>query len=343
MNMNTRMLLPVLAGLMAAGAGQAEQKIDMPYLYGRIDLSLNSTELGAGDASFNTNSNKSRLGVQNTHAIADDLSVFYRLEYEINPDERLRSTDRGMLRQRNSIVGIKSGTYGSVFAGVHDTPYKKAELKIDLFSDDYLSDIEEVISGQDRVSDTISYVTPKFMDGRLEGWVMLIPGDDESGTTEDAGGGSDAVSGDGVADGISASVVYKADVWHAALALNSDVVGRDAIRLSGQFFTGPLALGAIVQQVEASNGANSDDGIGFTVSAKLRVRERHDLKLQYSRTEDDSVEVVPGADLISLGFDYRLAPKTKLYALVTNLSHDDEALEHQTLGVGIQHNFGKDK
>ncbi len=328
----------IAAGL-ASGAAFAESN-DLPYVYGRIDLSVNSTELGQGDRTINTNSNASRLGVQNTHDLKDGLSVFYRLEYEVNPDERLRSSDRGMLRQRNSVVGLKGG-FGKVFFGVHDTPMKKAELKVDLFSDYHLADIDEVLAGQDRTSDTISYVSPEFRG--FKGWLMLIPGDDESGDPGvDSGGGSDAVSGDGVADGLSVSLTYDNNKLSAAVAYNSDVDGLDLIRVSGQYGIGPITLGALIQQAELAQG-QAEDGLGFVISGSLKLTASDVLKLQYTNADDASVEASPGSSMMTLGWDRKLAKSTKLYAYYSERNNDDPAEEFSTLGLGIQHKFGKDK
>ncbi len=328
----------IAAGL-ASGAAFAESQ-DLPYVYGRIDMSINSTELGEGGRTTNTNSNASRLGVQNTHALQDGLSVFYRLEYEVNPDERLRSSDRGMLRQRNSVIGLKGG-FGKVFFGVHDTPMKKAELKVDLFSDYHLADIDEVLAGQDRTSDTISYVSPEF--SGFKGWLMLIPGDDASGEPgEDAGGGADAVSGDGVADGISGSLTYRGKDLQAALAYNSDVDGLDLIRISAQYGIGPVTLGALLQQAELTEG-QGEDGIGFVISGALKLTPVDVLKLQFTDADDSSVEASPGSSMVTLGWDRKLAKSTKLYAYYSARSNDDPEEEFSTIGLGIQHKFGKDK
>ncbi len=339
------MQMKVLSHTALALAGSFSASVfaagDLPHVYGRVDVSVNSTELGAAGRSTNTNSNASRLGVQNTHGLTDSLSVFYRLEYEVNLDERLRSSDKGMLRQRNSVVGLK-GEFGQVFIGVNDTPMKKAELKVDLFSDYLLADIDVVLNGQDRVSDTISYVSPKFAGG-FKGWIMLIPGDDKSGEPgTDAGGGADAVAGDGLADAVSASLSYGSKRFQAALAFNSDIGGLDLIRLSGQYKTGPVMLGAIVQKSEKTDGSG-EDGLGFVASAALNVTPENVLKFQFTSADEQSVEASAGSDMFTIGWDRKLAKSTKLYAYYSDLSNDDAAEEFSTFGVGLQHNFGKSK
>lgn len=326
-----------LASLIAA---PAYANVEMPHIYGRADVSINSTEEAGSDSAIQTNSNASRLGFHNTHALTDSLDVFYRLEYEVNFDERLRSEDRDMLRQRNSIVGLK-GTWGSVFVGVHDTPFKKAELKVDQFSDYHLADIDEVIGGQDRISDTINYMSPKF--GNLQFWAMLIPGDDEAtapGT--DSGGGADGSQGDGLADAVSASVTYKHDKFQLAFAINSEIDARDSFRLSGQTKLGMFQLGALIQQSENSDGSGTD-GVAYVLSGAMNITSQTKLKLQWASADEDSVEASPGSDLLVAGVDHKLAKTTKVYAYYSDRSNDVEAEEFSTIGVGIQHNFGQAK
>ncbi|MGJ8670573.1 MAG: porin [Oceanococcus sp.] len=335
--MKLKNIAPCSVALLGMLSAPAWADMEMPHLYGRADVSVNNTEIGVGDASIQTNSNASRLGVQNTHALTDVLNVFYRLEYEVDWDER----QTGALKARNSVIGL-SGGWGSFFVGIHDTPMKKAELKVDLFSDVHLGDIDGVLRGQDRVSDTISYMSPKF--GGLQGWLMLIPGDDESenpGT--DSGGGSDGAEGDGLADGISASLIYKADALQLGLAYNSEVKGRDIMRASAQYKIGPAQLGALVQQTEKSSGV-SEDGIGFVLSAALKITENNKLKLQFSSADEQSEEGVPGGDLLTFGVDHSLAKSTKLYAYYSDLSVDNApTAEFSTIGMGIRHDFGKKK
>ncbi len=326
-----------LASLMVA---PAYASVEMPHIYGRADVSINSTEEGGSDSAIQTNSNASRLGFHNTHAITDSLDVFYRLEYEVNFDERLRSEDRDMLRQRNSVVGLK-GTWGSVFVGVYDTPFKKAELKVDQFSDYHLADIDGVLGGQDRISDTINYMSPKV--GNLQFWAMLVPGDDDaSNPGTDSGGGSDGAQGDGLADAVSASVTYSHDKFQLAFAVNSEIDARDSYRLSGQTNIGMFQLGAIIQQSENSDGSGTD-GLGYVVSAAMNVTSATKLKLQWASADDDSVEESPGSDLLVAGVDHKLAKSTKLYAYYSDRSNDVQAEEFSTIGIGIQHNFGQAK
>ena len=335
-----------LLAMAVAAPALAQAEDFTPNFYGRADISINNTDTEADGTTVTTSSNASRIGIHNSHAIDEGLSVFYRLEYEVNWDERHKSgddksdnadIDGQTLRNRNSIVGLKGG-WGSVFVGIHDTPLKKAEQKVDLFSDVFNSDIDNVLEGQQRLSDTISYKTPKA--AGLQGWVMLIPGEGEKNSGSDALG---APNDDGVADAVSASITYETKPVSLALAYETDVKDRDIVRLSAQHKSGPLQLGALAQIAENSDGTGTD-GLGYVLSVGYKVSDKNTLKLQFTSADDESVEESAGSDMVSLGLDRKLGKSTKLYFFVTDRSNDDNAAEEYTsAGIGIQHKFGKDK
>lgn len=336
------------AGMMTAHTAQAES--DIPNVYGRADMSVQSTTIGTGPSIISTESNKSRLGLQNTHALSDTLEVFYRLEYEINFDERLRSSNKGFMRGRNSFVGLRN-ELGEVYLGMSDTPLKDADKKIDLFSDVFLSDIEFLMVGQDRVSDMINVGLnlPAGMKFRA----ALIPG--EGPADEDS---KDAVSGEdatGIADALSLSVGGKAAGVAWTLAYNNDVLDRELVRGSAHTNFGALHIGALVQYGGAVS-VPADEGVAYTVSGSYDFDGTNVIKLQYSFAEndmladiardvnDDGINEVQDAQLFTVGYDRVLAKTTKLYAFYTERVVSDAAEEeYATFGVGVRHDFGKKK
>lgn len=333
-NLRCNACMLVVAGLLSAPVWA---DVKMPLFYGRADLSLNRTTVAGASGSVQTNSNASRLGIHNNHAISDSLDIFYRLEYEVDFDERHNEP----FKSRNAVLGL-GGSWGEVFFGIHDTPLKKAELNVDQFNDVHRADMAAILSGQDRVSDSISYMSPKI--GGLQGWVMLLPGDDASDNPgTDSGGGSDGAQGDGLADAVSASLVYRKPLWQLALAYNNTLKQRDTLRASGQVNIGRVQLGALLQHTRLSTD-NRDDGLGFVLSSAVKLTAKDTLKLQYSRTDEQAQEAVAGGDLISLGIDHKLAKTTKLYLYYSDLSVDNNpAAEMSTLGLGLRHNFGQSK
>ncbi len=330
---NRTLALSALLGALGALPAQAGELL--PQLYGRADVSLQSDEKGTADAVWTTASNSSRLGVHNSHPLNDALAVIYRLEFEVDFTERRRSTDRGFMRQRNSYLGLK-GDWGTAFIGVHDTPFKKAEGKVDLFSNTYVGDINELLGGQNRVSDAVSYITPRL--GGVQGWLMLVPGEGEGAESDTA----DAVTGEGPADGLSASISYKNGPWWLALAADSDIAAQDRYRVVAAYKAGPVRLGALLQRSESVAGG-SEDGLGYAISAGFALDSANLLKVQYTSSESDSGEELPGATMTSLGWDHSLAKSTKLYAYFTDISADTAADDRTVFGVGMRHEFGNKK
>ncbi len=336
------------AGMVASNVALADP--DIPHVYGRADMSIQSTSVGGGSSVITTESNRSRLGFHNTHALSDTLEVFYRLEYEITFDERLRSSNKGFMRGRNSFVGLRN-ELGEIYLGMTDTPFKDADKKIDLFSDVFLSDIEYLMAGQDRVSDMINVGVN--LPAGLKFRAALIPGegpaDEES---KDAVGGENATN---IADALSMSLGGKAAgvVW--ALAYNNDVLDRELVRASAHTDVGPLHVGALVQYGGAVS-VPADEGIAYTVSGSYDFDGVNVIKLQYSFAEndmladvardidDDGVNDVQDAQLFTVGYDRVLAKTTKLYAFYTQrVVSDAEDEEYATFGLGVRHDFGKKK
>lgn len=338
----------VLTGMAASTAVMADA--DIPHVYGRADMSVQSTSTGADSAVITTESNKSRLGFHNTHQLSETLEVFYRLEYEITFDERLRSSNKGFMRGRNSFVGLRN-ELGEVFLGMADTPFKTSDKNIDLFSDVFLSDIEFLMVGQDRVSDMIQVGVT--LPGSIKARVAMFPG--EGADAEDS---KDPVSGedaDGIADAMSLSLGGKTVGVNWTVAYNNDVLDREVIRLATHGKLGAVKLGGLVQYGGAVD-APADEGVAYTLSGAYKFDAKNVIKLQYSfaendmltdvarDTDGDGVNDVQDAQLWSIGYDRILAKSTKLYAFYTErVVGDAEDEEYATFGLGVRHDFGKKK
>ena len=135
-------ILAASISLAATGMAQAEGPID-GKVYGKVNLTLQSSDEGTDSRVTELVSNASRLGFKGETSLNDDLSVIYQLEYEANFDDG----DKGgrTITQRDSFAGLKGG-FGTVKAGIFNTPTKSAQNKVDLFSD-YVGDIKNVFSG----------------------------------------------------------------------------------------------------------------------------------------------------------------------------------------------------
>lgn len=298
-------------------------------LYGKVNLSLDRlTEendlmpLDEADE-WQANSNASRVGVKGETELNPALKVIYKLEWEVNLDG-----DGADLKARNRFVGLTGG-FGTVIGGKHDTPTKLAQHKIDLFND-LIGDIKNTFEGENRVDDIIMYTSPEF--GSVSASLAFVPGEDASDS-----GASDAVAGDGLADGLSYAVQYDADAFVVALAIDRDIDGQDLERLVGQFRFGDFVFGSMLQHSE--DDARTREEQGAFVSGAYSLGNNI-FKAQFGKMEEDRSG--SEEETLSLGYDHKFAATTKAFVYWTrNVDTDGLGNEEKdaVLGVGMEHKF----
>ena len=288
-------------------------------VYGKVNVSLVNADDGSNDE-WKLNSNASRLGVKGKSEIAEGLTLVYKAEFEVCVDD---GDCKGQtFTQRNIMGGIK-GSFGTVWAGKHDTPTKLAQSKIDLFND-LEGDIKNTFEGENRVSNIVAYSSPEI--NGFSSTVAMIPGED----AENDNGG--------LADGVSYSVSYKQDDLYLALAGDQDVDGQDLMRAVAQYKLDALKLGFMYQQNE--NDAGTKDESGYFISAAYKLDSAVTLKAQFGSIEDDADG--DEEETFSLGADYKLAKSTKLYVFYTDNTDSSVGSadsENSAFGLGMEHKF----
>ena len=322
--MNKLILSVAIASTLGfASQGFAAGPIDGD-IYGKINVSIVNADTGTDDT-YKLNSNASRLGVKGKTEIADGLYAVYKAEFEMCVDD---GDCKGQtFTQRNIMGGIK-GSFGTVWAGKHDTPTKLAQNKIDLFND-LEGDIKSTFEGENRVSNIVAYTSPT-MNG-FSTTVAMIPGE---GADVDGDGKDDT----GLTDGMSYSVSYTMNNLYVAIAGDQDVDSQDLIRLVAQYKMDALKVGVMYQQNEDNLGTKDESG--FFVSAAYQLDEKTTLKAQYGSIEDDADG--DEEETLSLGGDYKLAKSTKVYVFYTDNTDSSvgEADSDATAyGLGMEHKF----
>ena len=289
-------------------------------IYGRADLSFQSSDSGEGSFT-EIKSNASRLGFKGDYKINDDLEIIYKAEFEVDLDG-----DGDVWKARNQYLGLKGG-FGEVLLGKNDTMLKQSQGKTGLFID-LNGDIKYLWVGENRLSDTLSYKSPKF-NGFQFGATYVA---------EDEVDGKDAIS---VAAFYGDKKLKKSKIF-ASIAMDSEVKGKssdgsvsgyfDTVRATVQGKISGVTLGLMVQnQEDIDTGAEMD---GVMVSAKYTVGAAT-LKGQYQLADHKEGDDRSG---ITAGVDYKLAQGTKLYAFYTSFDMDT-GNDEDYLAVGIQYKF----
>jgi predicted porin len=322
--MNKLMLSAAIASTMGfASQGFAAGPID-GTIYGKVNISAVNADNGADDT-WKLNSNASRLGVKGKTEIADGLYAVYKAEFEMCVDD---GDCKGQTFTQRNIMGGIRGSFGTVWAGKHDSPTKLAQNKIDLFND-LEGDIKNTFEGENRVSNIVAYTSPKI--NGFSTTVAMIPGE---GADVDGDGQDDT----GLTDGISYSLSYSMDNLYIAVAGDQDVDSQDLLRIVAQYKMDALKLGVMYQQNEDNLGTKDESG--FFLSAAYKLDKKTTLKAQYGSIEDDADG--DEEETLSLGADYKLAKGTKLYVFYTDntdSSVGEADKEDTAFGLGMEHKF----
>ena len=310
--------------------------ISAPKVYGKLNIALNNNGSdGVNEKEIDLISNSSRLGLKGQLEMQDGLVGLYQIEYQIDPvDGHARDEVRGengeikvtdsTFTQRNSFVGLK-GSFGTLKLGKHDTPLKKASLKVDLFND-LKGDIKNITDGENRITSFLGYDSPVF-GGGVSISVSLSKGKDDGviGTDLDGEFGTN----------LSASLKYDIEVIQFVIATEkASIKGFDHNRLGMMIPAGPVTIGLIHTTTESTVG-NSVDYDATTISIVGKVADGNGrVKFQYG-TSDKSA----GLTQTQIGYDHKLFKNFKILAYHTVRSQDAANSDDAHTGLGIEYKF----
>lgn len=309
-----------LTGATALLAAQSVLASDVA-VYGKVNLSLNKVEQESKIPvidEWQLNSNASRIGLKGSYAIEVSLKAIYQMEFEVAVDDG-NTKDGNAFGQRNIFAGLE-GDFGTLIAGVHDTPLKNAQGKVDRFNDLPLADIKNIMEGEDRAKNIVMYTSPKMNGVSLAAAIIL----------------AEAPSDDSADDGTSFSINYKNDFLTAAIAKNSDVDGQETTRVVADLNLDNTGIGVLWQAAENTDNSTIDED-SWLLSAQQKFGS-YALKAQYGKTDysNDDEDT-----LIAIGMDKKLGKKSKVYAYYSAIRRDEGNFiaDDQTLALGYEVKF----
>ena len=329
-------LAAAVASLMA-GAVQAESTV-----YGIAHASIVSSDVGFGVAAVKNilaTDNSSRLGFKGNEDLGNGMKVVYQMEmaYDLVDGGGIGAT-------RNSFVGL-AGDFGTVLVGRHDTPDKSAFYAA---GNDHLGDSIVDLNGtykfqEDRVNNAIAYISPALGDLKIA--VALVPGE---------GNGLAGQPGDGLTDGTSVGVMYKAGPIKAGLGIldKADAAGvtEDSLmNIGGSYNMGDLTIGLQYQvdEDQAAAGAVATEETIFAVSAAYKMGA-NTLIANFGNNELKSttggVSTTIDSDAMGLAVKHSMSKKTTAYVAYSSRDGGSATVagtlaEATLLAVGLQHKF----
>ena len=356
-------------------------------IYGRADLSYDFINTGtaangtAGTSKSNVSSNVSRIGFKGSEGLSDSLSAIWQIEEQINIDNTTQAGGTGTFATRNSFLGLKSDSAGTVLLGRHDTPYKLATRKLDIFADS-VADNRALMGGvkagvapattvgsantafDGRQADIILYTTPS-MNG-FSGMIAYANLAETNTTAAQAKASLVSVAGMYDVAPFFGSLGYedhkldtaraggKESAWKVGLGYT--MMDAFTLGLAYEKTNDNLCTGAAGVCGGAAAGADRFGHNAYYLSGNYKMG-MNALKFAYGKAGQLASTANTGANQFSLGYDYGLSKRTKLYAIYSRISNktaSDYGFSQTTsaassvngigaspsvVSLGMQHNF----
>lgn len=290
-------------------------------IYGRVDLALESNNDGQLGRTALQNFS-SRFGFRGERKFNDSLSGIFQVETGFAPDNTAQSKS---LASRNSFVGLKSSSMGTLIMGTHDMPLKSLEGTANLLWGEGEA-MEVIIHGKGsraamgsavmdnvhtRKTNAVLYSSPKF--SHIVAKLAYSPDEAQTATTNKTMYG--------------ASVEFNNGTWNLGLATQS----QDKFTATG---------GAM-----AANKATVGVKMGATV-----------LKASYGASGESSSGAADGLNMTALEMDYAVDKAFTLYTYYAKINNSAKAKASfaaaddfpvvgklgdspSALGFGIRYNF----
>ena len=301
-------------------------------LYGKAHVAIASESPDGGTTSTDLESRASRFGVKGNHDLSDGLQAIYQWETEVKYDGDAVDGDELQLKARNTFVGLTGG-FGTLKAGINDTPMKQAEGKIDVFSDreDMGNVLKNYLDTQEREKNFLGYYSPKMGSAKAQFAIATMEG---------------KAGGQELGDAWSSSLTFgdkklKKANYYAAIAYDSEVDAKDssAVRLAGSTKVGGVKLGLILEQADRDG---YDKQNRYIASAAYKMG-KNTLLFQHANADEalknngtsDSHTVDSSAT--SIGLDHKIGDNTKVYGMFSATSKG--SVDTDKFSLGLEHNF----
>ena len=317
-------VLALGAGLVS---GTAQADVDLlgkaVQLYGQLHVSADYYDRGSATGAVpdpvgvEITSNSSRIGFKGKRELVPGLDGVFKFESDVDV-----SGERGTLSERNRYLGL-SGAWGTLIAGVHDTPHKITGSDYTLFGDT-VGDRRSIL-GQTAAGANLFNVRAKSMAQYQVGvagfQAKAMYSNDFEGNSNPDNNQTLVGAGIGYANKMfSVGAAYEAQESMGGVA-NSDASG---MRVGAKVKFGPAQVGAIYEKL-------TDDGFGaaverdaYGVNARVKLAD-FTLAAQYLVADNSEAATNDGADQYSFGMYYDLAKDAQVYVMYAALDNDDGA------------------
>ena len=330
-----RSLIVAALATVAAGTSFAQSSVT---IYGRLNDSIERQKTG-DDSKTVLQNNASRIGFKGVEDLGGGLKAGFQLEHGFNADTGTQSQTAFWARQ--SEVFLQSSTLGTLRLGrfTSEAYYATADY-VSMHNHDTGTSSDAFYNYISRDQNKIAYRAPEFVKGlSLEGAVSLHEG----------------------TNGQPAATATELDTSHAYDFAANYTIGDLALGLGyaknaddkqvavrALYTLGDFTFGGYYQRAEYGTSAAPQDGkvnvIRLSGMYVLGASEFH-VNVGAAGKFDD----IDGTDSkqFTLGYNYNLSKRTKVYAFYTKVDNKDNASymsgadgkDFSSFALGVRHNF----
>ena len=342
MTKTTRVMLAVLA-VCGTSAAMAQSSVNV---YGRINTTVESQKTGGTSTSV-MNSNSSYLGFRGTEDLGNGLKAGFQLEGNFGSDN-----GAGFNFQRHSEVNL-SGSFGTVRLGKFNVgSYLATADYISMHNHDTGTSADALYNYVFPEGNQIAYRSPEFGG---------VTADFNYGFGEKTGNGA-AINGAG--DAVPGT---KKGAFDAALNYNQGPLGlglgytraeskrlgenqkEQQLGLRASYTINSLTLGAYYQYYKVDSEAFDTKRHAYRLAAMytLGASEFHANVGRAQSYKGDFDGSKTSATQWTLGYNYNLSKRTKVYGYFTKINNGDDAAygvtnagdNFRSIAVGVRHLF----
>ncbi len=321
MNTLNRCALAALA-LVGTSAAFAQSSVT---LYGRVNTTVEHQK--DGDVSktglFNNNS---RFGFKGQEDLGGGLKAGFQLESGF--DSSSGASDSRGIFARQSEVNL-SGGFGMVRLGnfISESYYATADF-ISNHNHDTGSSADALYAYPARDINKIAYRTPSLGGATFEaGWAM-----------------HERAPGTGDKNSLDLAANY--EIGKLGLGAGYSKLGdKNQFAVRASYSTGPFVLGAYVQRDKNVFFSGNRTNLRLSAAYIMGVSEFH---VNVGRAGNYSTTPDTAATQYTLGYNYNLSKRTKLYTYYTRVNNNQAAnyggvsasgTDFSSFAVGVRHNF----
>jgi predicted porin len=315
-----RTLIVAAIATLTTGAALAQSSVGV---YGRLNLTVESQKIGSASSKALAN-NASRIGFKGTEDLGGGLKTSFVIEHGFSPDDGKAAAP---FWGREATIAL-SGGFGKVMLGnaaASESYFATADY-VSMHNHDTgsSSDALAAFVATGAFQNSVSYFSPAM-------------------------GGFNFAAQYGIREGaevdapLAIAANYDAGPLHLGLGIEKNGSAK-SIGLRALYEMGAFTFGGYVER--GSGNFSKDDG-RFGTSAKgtaIRLAGMYamgasEFHLNFGRVSGTDEKARSNGNQMTLGYNYNLSKRTKVYGYYTNTNLTGNASDFKSLAAGLRHNF----